>query len=441
MERFPKARRIILLLVLTAAAVLGACRGVGMFAFIAVSDPIDESRLPRGTSASKVVQITKEFQTGTKYNYFSSGSTLYRKNMVDRASKSAVWQSVALPSGWTAVQSMAASNDSLLLALARESDGILTVGLFYYSETGGGFRQVQGASFTGSRSGYRTLRVFAPNPDGPFYINVLRHTGSFGQRGATFSGSEMYTLPLYDKVIDWDKSSTKQTGEWTKVLKNRYVSGAASSETEPPAAASNPKATIFSTVNPNKSTDSGRLVYSNGQIVDTKIKRPLSGLTWLPGVKAFIMCTTAASGGTYTVYVNKTTNGIWQSSKLTQIKTSSPFESFLDITGTKGGNGKDGSTKLILAGTRSVGLQQGAGYMEIDVTSPDPAKWTIRTGRSSFTFADTTNYESGALVQSSIASLSLLGGYVYASTNGNGIWSINADGYKGPSSRPKWSPE
>lgn len=423
MERFPKARCIVLLLFSAATAVLGACKGVGMFAFIAVSDTIDESRLPKGTSASKVLQIKNEFDGGstTKYNYFSSGSTLYRKNMADRASRSAVWSTVSLPPGWTNIQSMAASNDQLLLALAKESGGILTVGLFYYSENDRGFRQVQGTPFIGNERKYHTLRVFAPNPGGQFYVNVLRHAGGFRQDDAEFSGSEMYTLPGNGK-IKWNHSE-KKTGEWEKVLKKRYVL----------AAASSPTATLFSTVNPKKISDDGGLVNSAGETVGN-IKRAISGLTWLPDVKAFIMCTTAASGGNYTVYVNKT--GKW-----TAKDVSSRFESFLDITETQGGGKFPGSTKLVLAGTHSVGPTLGTGYMEIDVKSDDPAKWTIRTDRGSFSFADTTNYESGELVQSSVLSFSLFDGYVYASTRGKGIWSINANAYTGTSARPKWRSE
>ena len=435
MERFPKARCIILLLFSAATAVLGACKGVGMFAFIAVSDPIDESRLAKGTSASKVVQINNEFGINgytTKYIYFSSGSALYRKNM---AEKSGVWSTVPLPSGWTNIQSMAASNDQLLLALAKESGGILSVGLFYYSEKDSGFRQVRGTLFTGSKSKYRTLRVFAPNPGGPFYVNVLRHKGGFRQNDAEFSGSEMYTLPGDGKItLDSSGKKTKEwkkkTGEeWKKVLEKRYVLAAAWSE----------EATLFSTVNPKNISNDGGLVDSNGTTVVTDIKRAVSGLTWLPNVKAFIMCTTAASGGNYTVYVNKKADG---TGKWTAKNVSSRFESFLDITQTEGGGGKfDGSTKLVLAGTHSVGPTQGTGYMEIDVNSDDPVKWTIRTDRGSFTFADTTNYESGELVQSSVPSFSLFEDYVYASTRGKGIWRINANAYKGTSSRPKWSSE
>ena len=425
MERFPKARCIILLLFSAATAVLGACKGVGMFAFIAVSDRIDESRLPKGTSASKVVQIKNEF-TSSKYAYFSSGSTLYRKNMANRASKSAVWSTVPLPSGWTNIQSMAASDDRLLLALAKESGGILTVGLFYYSNTQG-FRPVDGTPFTGDKDSYPTLRVFAPNPSDPFYVNVLHHKGSFGQNDAEFSRSEMHTLPGNGSAGSWRNRGDAGT-EWTKTLKNRYVSSAAWSE----------EATLFSTVNPDDTTGGGALAGSDGAIVDTKIKRAISGLTWLPHVKAFIMCTTAASGGNYTVYVNEEADG---TGKWTAKDVNSRFESFLDITETAGGGKFTGSTELVLAGTHSVGPTQGTGYMEIDVSSGDPTKWAIRTDRGGFTFADITNYESGELVQSSVPSFSLFEGYVYASTRGKGIWSIDANAYTGTSSRPKWSSE
>ena len=438
MGRPPKARRIILLLISASAITLSTCKGVGVFAFIAVSDPIDESRLPKGTSASQVVEIEVESKKGAKYAYFSSGSSLFRKNMADRASRSAVWSTVPLPSGWTNIQSMAASNHRLLLALARESGGILTSGLFYYSNTEG-FRRVDGTSFTGTRNSYDTLRVFAPNPSGPFYVNVLRHTGAFGMKEARFTGSEMYTLPGNGSARSW--SARGATGPaWTETLKNRYVSSAASSETGAPSPSSNPKAALFTTVNPGNTAGGGALAGSDGVIVDTKIKRAIGGLTWLPNVTAgtgkgaFIMSTLEPSGGSYTVYIGKA--GSW-----TAKNSSFRFESFLDISSAQGGGKAPGSTRLVLAGTRSAGITRGSGYMEIDVNSPDPAKWTIRTGRSGFTFADTTNYESGALVQSSIPGLALFEGYVYASTSRNGIWSINANDYKGPSDRPKWAPE
>ena len=440
MGRPPKARRIILLLISASAITLSTCKGVGVFAFIAVSDPIDESRLPKGTSASQVVQIENEF-AASKYAYFSSGSSLFRKNMADRASRSAVWSTVPLPSGWTNIQSMAASNHRLLLALARESGGILTSGLFYYSNKQG-FQQVPDTPFTGTRNSYDTLRVFAPNPSGPFYVNVLKHTGAFGMKEARFTGSEMYTLPGNGSAGSGGSLKPAEGPAWGETLKNRYVSSAASSETGPPS--SNPKATLFSTVNPGNPAGGGALAGSDGVIVDSKIiKRAVGGLTWLPNVTAgtgkgakgaFIMSTLEPSGGSYTVYIGKA--GSW-----TAKNSSFRFESFLDISAAKGGGQAPGSTRLVLAGTRSAGITRGRGYMEIDVTSPNPAKWTIRTGRSGFTFADTTNYESGALVQSSIPGLALFEGYVYASTSRNGIWSINANDYKGPSDRPKWAPE
>ena len=437
MGRPPKARRIILLLISASAITLSTCKGVGIFAFIAVSDPIDESRLPKGTSASRVVQIENEF-AASKYAYFSSGSSLFRKNMADRASESAVWSTVPLPSGWTNIQSMAASNHRLLLALARESGGILTSGLFYYNTEG--FRRVDGTPFTGTRDSYHTLRVFAPNPSGPFYVNVLEHTGAFGRKEARFTGSKMYTLPGNGSARSWSTRGDADPA-WTDTLKNRYVSSAASSET---AAPSNPRATLFSTVNPDDTAGGGALADSDGVIVDSKIKRAVGGLTWLPNVTAgagkgaFIMSTLEPSGGTYTVYIGKD-NGTWKDGSWAAKGSSFRFESFLDISAARSGGQAPGS--LVLAGTRSAGITRGSGYMEIDVNSPDPAKWTIRTGRSGFTFADTTNYESGALVQSSIPGLALFEGYVYASTGGNGVWRINANDYKGPSERPKWAPE
>ena len=436
MGRPPKARRIILLLISASAITLSTCKGVGVFAFIAVSDPIDESRLPKGTSASQVVQIENEF-AGSKYAYFSSGSSLFRKNMADRASRSAVWSTVPLPSGWTNIQSMAASNHRLLLALAWESGGILTSGLFYYSNTQG-FQPVLDTPFTGTRNSYRTLRVFAPNPSGPFYVNVLKHTGAFGMKEARFTGSEMYTLPGAPSAGGGRGLKPAAGPAWTETLKNRYVSSAASSETGPPS--SNPRAALFTTVNPGNTAGGGALAGSNGVIVDAEIKRAIGGLTWLPNVTAgtgkgaFIMSTLEPSGGSYTVYIGKADS--W-----TAKNSSFRFESFLDISTAQGGGKAPGSTRLVLAGTRSAGITRGRGYMEIDVNSPEPEKWTIRTGRSGFTFADTTNYESGALVQSSIPGLALFEGYVYASTSRNGIWSINANDYKGPSDRPKWAPE
>ena len=445
MGRPPKARRIILLLISASAITMSTCKGVGVFAFIAVSDPIDESRLPKGTSASQVVQIENEF-AASKYAYFSSGSSLFRKNMADRASQSAVWSTVPLPSGWTNIQSMAASNHRLLLALARESGGILTSGLFYYSTEG--FRQVGGTPFTGDKNSYKTLRVFAPNPSGPFYVNVLEHTGAFGMKEARFTESKMYTLPGNGSARSWSARGDAGAA-WTDTLKNRYVSSAASSESGAPSSGaplSNKRATLFSTVNPGNPAGGGALAGSDGVIVDSKIKRAVGGLTWLPNVTAgtgkgaFIMSTLEPAGGTYTVYIGKD-NGTWQDGSWAAKNSSFRFGSFLDISAAQGGGKAPGSTRLVLAGTRSAGITRGSGYMEIDVNSPDPAKWTIRTGRSGFTFADTTNYESGALVQSSIPGLALFEGYVYASTGGNGVWRINANDYKGPSERPKWAPE
>lgn len=416
------SRTILPILLLPAALSLSGCRGVGIFAHIATTDKIEAGLLPSGLSASKVFQITNEYEN-TYSDYFSSGPAFYRRDTKDRSeSKNKPWTTVSLPSGWTNIQSITASDDKLLLALAKETSSSMEVSLFYYNESGG-FTPVtvNGSLLSSDEDTYKTILLYCPLPSsGVFYVNVLRFTGDFGQDSA-FSGSDLYLLNG-TSLNGNDKAGN--SWEAKSPLANSYISGAAHGD----------GTYRFTVINPIDQT--GLLTDEKGEQIQGSPTTPSGGLTWLPGDDgtqwpdgAFIMAGWKLEDDVYPLYIStdNSTGNNWAS-----LTSSYRFISFLDVTETEAGGDSDAPydapNNLILAGTRSIGNNAaGYGYMEIVANDADPANWTIETDKNSFTFAQTSTYIASSLSSKSIVGLSKFDGYVYASTDSGGLWRIHAD--------------
>ncbi len=412
-------RNAVCILVLI-ALLLSGCKGVGIFAYITTTERIDRGLLPEDMGTSRILTIKNEYSTHS-YDYFTSVSLLYKSNTTNRStSTSNKWSSIALPSGWTNIQSVAASDDTLLLALSRYSSGTLSTGLYYYTAVDE-FTPitVNNDILLSDDSSYKTVSLHCPDPSATsevFYVNVLEYSGDFGQK-SIFSGSALYLIG--NKNTDLN-STHHQTGDWDTTLENSYISSAAYDE----------KSTYrFTIINPVDET--GQLTDESGvQIADTTTL-PSGALTWLSGHTdtawpdgVFIMASWKLDGTTYPLYISA------DGTRWETLTSSYRFSCFLDVTSTVAGGRSNHSTStdnLILAGTRSVGNNSSSGYMEIVANSNDPSQWEIRTSKSDFTFAQTGTYIASDLSSDAITGLTLYGDYVYASTDKDGIWRINAN--------------
>ena len=423
-----------------------SCKGVGIFAYIATTEKIDRGLLPKGIGASGILHIENEY-AASNYDYFSTGSALYRKNTVDRTENSPHrWSTVSLPSGWTNIQSVAASENKLLLALSKASDTSSSVGIFSYTDSSGFISISENVSVLSSSSSYNTLLLFCPNPAAAtdtFYVNILNYSGTFGKE-STFTGSQLYLL---DDAQTQITASDKASGTWTTTLESSYISGAAYSG----------NTYRFTTISPDSNGPSGVLVDETGKeisgiITDTELEEtagspslPSGSLTWLPNLNAYIMSSITTSAGSYHIYIS-TDGGIGNDWKI--LSSGYYITSFLDVSNTlAGGNGDPTDTdaysppnKLVLAGTRStLSWNSGYGYLEIvagETARSIPQEWTLRTSKSTFTFAQSNSYIAGDLSSTGIVALTLLregssnnsgDQYVYASTYNSGIWRLNAD--------------
>ncbi len=398
---------------------LSGCKGVGIFAYVATTKRIDKGLLPEGMGTSRILTIKKEYSTHP-YDYFTSVSLLYRSNTQDRdASTRNKWSSITLPSGWTNIQSVAASDDKLLLALSRHSSGTLSTGLYYYTAKDGfSLITINNDILLSDDSSYRTVLLYCPNPSAAnevFYVNVLEYSGDFGQK-STFSGSTLYLIGN----TNTDLNSTHQKGgDWDTALKSSYISSAAYDK----------KNTYrFTIINPVDET--GQLTDESGkQIAANTFTLPSGALTWLPGAPetdwpdgVFIAASWKLDETAYPLYISADGTN-WET-----LTSSYRFSCFLDVTSTKaGGRSNSPNDNLILAGTRSVGNSSSSGYMEIVANTAEPSQWEIRTNKSDFTFAQTGTYIASDLSSDAISGLTLYEDYVYASTDKDGVWRINAN--------------
>ncbi len=398
-----------------------SCRGGGIFAYVATTDKIDLGLLPEGLGASKLMEIRNEYDdtSPSPYTYFSSGPAFYRRNTKNRSdSKTAPWEKISLPSGWTNIQSIAVSDDRILMCLARESSGSMEVGLYYYSATGS-FEEItmKEGILTGETEKYNTVILYCPKPDGnvdTFYVNILEYSGKFAQE-IDFNGSALYLLDDGGEEL-----SKEAPDDWKSVLKDgkSYITGAAFGN----------NVYRFTTIDPEDKT--GQITDETGNQIAPSITNPTRSLTWLPGSDeqsgtnwpekgVFIMSGWKLDETTYPLYISA------DGSTWTTLSSNFRYSSFLSVIGTAAGSSPN---KLILAGTRNAAsTTTGNGYMEIVADDADPEQWDIRTDKNSFTFAQTGTYIASDLSDDSIIGFSLFEGYVYASTDDDAVWRINAD--------------
>lgn len=438
---------LISILILLASS---GCDEIGVFATIAVSDVIEEGLLPEGTSPSKVVHVDDAANNLDDYDFFSSGPTLWYRNITDRSdvTVSTRWQSIELVdingTEWDAVQSIAGSLDRIVVTLARESGSFdIQVGLFYFTQFNSSNRvnltPVANARWTSTGSSYNVARVFDPDPADPtVYLNLQYHKGKFGDNGTVFDRSEMY---IFDPTTVVDVNAELQAGDWATNLSNRMVTGAAYN-------GANYVFTISRFL--ELSTGDGMLVNNTGfDITPPEIDVPVTGVTWLPYAGAFVLgaqsLTTAGgtlSSSVYAVFGSATgLAGDWD--PITGSSDRFRVRSFVDVSDTAAG--LDTTQALVLAGTASFAAassdNDGAGYVEIVTNNdPAPANWSIVSTDSSYNFALANNYSVSDLRTASIdgffISSAPMANYVYASARSLGIWRINAN-----AASPSWARE
>ena len=331
--------------------------------------------------------------------------------------------------------------DYLVLTMVREDTNNHEVGLFYYDSTG--FNRIANTGWTDDGSSYKNAYVFCPDPSSSdlIYVNVLTTDKSFGDTEWSYVDSQMYTYTVGTVGDDWGDSANPG---WTELTSPniRYID---SVTIDAPT-------TVFSAIyNAELNTDNSILLADDGtEIPAAVIDRPVTGITWLPTIGAYIAGATSINASSiYPVFASDNIAG----DNWVEIGGSSEYrlQSFVDVTGTEAGGapyGVGGRTDRILAGSRSFESDSGVGYVEIllpDVWA-DPTEWTI--SNSDLDFAYSNNYTVSDLREASITAFSLLSGpvdtdqYVYASTLGDGLWRINADDY--PSSdgqAPRWAIE
>lgn len=431
MNTIHPSRIKVLCLVFALSLLLVGCKGVGIFAYIATTEKIDEGLLPSGLGTSKILQINDEYGEPNYYNYISSHSAFYRRNTQDRSNSSTNrWETVSLPSGWTNIQSIAASDKYIIMALGKVSNSVLEMGIFYYNNTEGFSEKVSVTDdiLISSSDSYKTIQIYCPNPaaaSNVFYVNILSFSGEFAQ-DSDFSGSKLYTLDNKQETLS--NANLTPGADWSTILEKSWVSSAVHSG----------GLYRFTTVNPTDQT--GTLTDETGKQIDNTPTIPLGNLTWLPnlGTNGLFIMSSMMSGNannSYPIYVSNNENG----NEWTKISSAYRFACFLDVSETVAGT----SDKIILAGTISHGIKNATGYLEIVSKEANPQDWTIRTNKNDFTFAQTGTYIASALSTTSVTSLTLLldnntnrDPYVYASTGTKGIWRINAN-----NSDSKWAGE
>ena len=430
--------RIALVLILSILLISAGCDGLGIYAVVAVTDIIDEGRLPEGISGRSVVLVP----TNTDYALFASGPGLWAKNVTTDS----LWYPTPIVDtngdSWDGIQSMAASGSFVYFAFYRiNSNDTYTVALFYmtsFNGSSGVFEPLAGtSSWTSTATAYQTVRMYCPDPAGDVYINVLRHSGEYGSidgdENKGFIGSNLYAIPLADTALNIPGYEFGVQTELDGTSTPRYVTGIASSGAIIRYTATN---NLFSSTTGILLNELG-LDVGLGSIVST------TGITWLPlvdsGVGAFITSSTAfdsnsrfpmwasADGDNWT----EITNG-----------TSTDFltVSFIDVSTTTAGDTSD----LVLAGTSSyIDGSTGRiarGYQEINTTAlggADIANWSVNNSAESYDFARNNNYAASELSLSTILGMTQIGNDLYASTRSAGIWRIDVD----TESYPSWGRE
>lgn len=404
------------------------CTGAGIYSTIAISSKIDEGKLPKGLSAGTVFSVSG----AAEHLFFVSGPNIWAK-----PKSGGEWNPIGLSAGgaeWDGVQSAAATDSRIILALYSVSGNTYRVGLFALTRFNGSTPTYAdfNKSWTSTSKSFQTIRLFCPQPGESIYVNVLDHQGSYGSIDSEnngFKGSKLYKLA--NDSNSWNPSNP---GEQQK-LQTRYVTGVAD----------NNSGTILVTASSGKS-DGGYLLIEDGAAKgDGKIDgsyTPTTGITWIDrkweghsGPGAFIAAGIGLVGGVYPIFVSE--DGLtWH--RLEGASGSYRTTSFIDVSDKAAG--MSDSKHLVLAGTSSyIGgnrYRSGAGYYEIDVTADDLTKWVVNTSRTSYSLADRINYNVSKLSESTVTAMTAHDNALYASTRNNGIWKLNLG-----EDRPLWARE
>ena len=211
-----------------------SCTGVGIFAVVAVAEKIDPGLLPEGLSARPVVHINPAPADGTEdYYFFSSGPGIWAKdNTAGDTDPARLWRPISL-NGWDGVQSMAANDQRIFLALYKVSGDSYTVGLFTldsYDGTTPVYINLN-KQWNSTPNNYQTVRLYCPDPTDAVYVNIMEHTGVYGSidadEDAGFTGSKLYRYDLPNTAADWTDPGAQPELDGT--TKARYITGVASS--------------------------------------------------------------------------------------------------------------------------------------------------------------------------------------------------------------------
>lgn len=376
----------LLAVILVFAALLSGCKGEGIFASIAVSEKIVDGSLPDGVRASEVFNTS-----GSDFAFFSSGPRLFVKNITTGSN----WSTVSLPGGYETVQSIAGSNNTIVLALSKGYGSSYETALYYFPGAAStpAYTKVTGADFLGTDSGYQTLGVFCPNPAGiDFYIDVRNWSGTHGEGSGTLQDSNFYSITNANLAVGWGSATSLAT------LTGRYITdGAFDGATY-----------RFTAVNDDAT--SGILIDETGATIGTTPADlgPMTDIEYLANAGAFI----AGSRTDSALYVGGTVGDNWYT--VSGVGPDETHVSFADVTGA--------GTNTVLVGRDT--LSGEGGYIEINTGGAAPiadGSWSVQTN----SFADIVQYDSSPLPDVSITDFSKISGFLYASTRGEGLWRLD----------------
>jgi len=444
------------------------CTGVGIFAVVAVAEKIDLGLLPEGISGRAVVHIAPVPADGTEdYYFFSSGPGLWVKNhTAGDADIARLWLPISLE-GWDGIQSMAVADERIFLALYKVNGDDYKVAIHTldsFTDRTPGYTAITGAEWImdPDAGGYNTIRLFAPDPAGPVYVNVMNHSGSYAsldEENQGFTGSNLYTLP--GDATTWGDASALPDQSYLDGLNTlasaRYVTGVADSVPGPGDADD----IRITATNHMFNSDGGILLNGNGAAVVNSDGNPagsisigsgestnvsVRGISWISragignNTGAFIMAATFLDNNTLPIFVSS--DGItWN--RIGGTTTDYLTTNFIDVSSKKAGM-SDGK-HLVLAGTSSYidgsTFHYGSGYNEIDITDDDLSTWTVNTAWDSYSFALNTNYSVSDLAEATITGMSIPedGDYLYVSTRSQGVWKINME--EPATDKPSWTRE
>ncbi len=384
--------------------ILSACKGVGIFSTLAITEKVDDGALPEGISSEDGVLYAASWTGSTDWAYFSTGPGLWVKDITDRSNS---WSKVSLPAGYSTIQSIAASdtladNAILFSAVGEDGSGDRIVSLFYIdsidSGTGAPTYSSPIITWTTTDDTYHNAKVFWDG-SASFYINLLIFDGEYRDDDSELSASELYSTSNPSGGIGSDLGFTTMNTS----SNFRYLSGVANGGS----------GTFFTVI--DEDGENGLLLNSSGTDVGITTK-PVTGITWLDDAGAYIMGVDCITGANGAVFVSSD-GSTWHSVEDNDDDDS--YISFVDVSGVSG-------SSWVLAGRDICG--EDGGYEEINV-SGDIADWYIT---NDYDFADYSNYTSTDMPDVSVTDFTIIdlsgsGGDItlYASTRFEGIFSLD----------------